>query len=443
MTSWKKLRIDDLGKVVTGKTPPTSKPEFYGGETQFLTPTDMDGRRTIYKTLRYLSDEGVNKVHSSLLPKGSVSVSCIGSDMGKAVVVGSKTITNQQINSIIVNDEFDNLFVYYNLSGRKDEIQFLASGAAQPIMNKTDFSNLPINVPNIKNQKAIASVLGALDDKIENNRRMNETLEEMARAIFKSWFVDFDPVHAKAAGKAPAHMDAKTAELFPNSFSDDGLPMSWEKKKFGNLISNTIGGDWGKETADDKHKDQVYIIRGTDIPSVRNNSKGNVPLRWVDPKKSTTRKLCEGDIVIEVSGGSPTQPTGRSLFITKEVLDRFDFPLIPTSFCRLMRPKDDKYTIFLYQHLSNLYQNGGTWEYQNQSTGIANFQTTYFLNNEDVIVPSDQILAAFNSLLLPILKKANNNENIVLAELRDTLLPKLMSGEIRVKDAEQEVEAAL
>lgn len=215
MTEWQNIRIGDLGRVVTGKTPPTSKPEYYGGITQFLTPTDMDERRIINQTLRYLSEEGVNKVSSSLLPKGSVSVSCIGSDMGKTVLIGKKSVTNQQINSVIVGDEFDNLFVYYNLSGRKSELQFLASGAAQPIMNKTDFSNLTINVPPLTEQKAIASVLGTLDDKIENNCRINVTLEEMSCAIFKSWFVDFEPVHAKSTGKAPAHMDAEISRSFP------------------------------------------------------------------------------------------------------------------------------------------------------------------------------------------------------------------------------------
>ena len=100
MTDWQDIRIGDLGEVVTGKTPPTSKSEYYGGTTQFLTPTDMDGRRIINQTIRYLSKEGENKVSSSLLPKGSVSVSCIGSDMGKTVLLGKKSVTNQQINSL-------------------------------------------------------------------------------------------------------------------------------------------------------------------------------------------------------------------------------------------------------------------------------------------------------------------------------------------------------
>ena len=357
-----------------------------------------------------------------------------------------KAYLNQRVGKFIPDEKNLNVdFLYYVLSSEQyEKILFSAgSGSGQPNLSPSIIQSIEIPYPPYKLQCKIGKFLQLLDNKIENNIRKNEILENMARTIFKSWFEDFDPVHAKAEGHAQAYMDEKTAALFPNSFDDDGLPIGWEKKKFGDLVGSTISGDWGKETKDNNHKDQVYIIRGTDIPSVRNNSKGKVPLRWVDPKKFSKRRLCENDIVIEVSGGSPTQPTGRSLLITKEVLDRFDFPVIPTSFCRMFRPKNEKFALLIHQHLSNLYHDGGTWEYQNQSTGIANFQTKYFLTNEDIILPPEKILTAFNSLLLPILKKANNNENIILSELRDTLLQKLMSGEIRVKDAEREMEAAI
>ncbi|MDB2699976.1 restriction endonuclease subunit S [Alphaproteobacteria bacterium] len=429
MTSWKKLRIDDLGKVVTGKTPPTSKPEFYGGETQFLTPTDMDGRRTIYKTLRYLSDEGVNKVHSSLLAKGSVSVSCIGSDMGKAVVVGSKTITNQQINSIIVNDEFDNLFVYYNLSGRKEEIQFLASGAAQPIMNKTDFSNLPINVPNIKNQKAIASVLGALDDKIENNHRMNETLEEMARAIFKSWFVDFDPVHAKAAGNAPAHMDAETATLFPSKFGDDGLPEGWKISSLEDFCESVKDGTHASPKSAEVGE---YLITTRHIVNGEVDLSNAYKISKEDYEEVNRRsKVDQWDVLISMIGT-----------VGEVCLVRDD-------------PKFAIKNLGLFKSRSRLH---GEWLYYFlKSTSAQNHLRASLRGTTQLYIPLGElrtfpcacppanILNSFGDLACVLSDKIghNLNENKTLAKLRDTLLPKLMSGEIRVKDAEREVEAAV
>ena len=223
---WKFLTIGDLGRIVTGKTPLTAVEGNFGGQIPFVTPSDMDGRKTISTTARYLTEVGAASVKGAKIPAGSILVSCIGSDMGKAAVAGRDCVTNQQINSIIVEDRFSNGFVYYNLSTRKDELRHQAAGgSAQPILNKGDFSRQKIMLPPLGEQKAIAAILGALDDKIELNRRMNATLEAMARALFQSWFVDFDPVRAKLDGRQPAGMDAATAALFPNRFHhvDDHL----------------------------------------------------------------------------------------------------------------------------------------------------------------------------------------------------------------------------
>ncbi len=123
----------------------------------------------------------------------------------------------------------DGRYLHYAMQSHFVRHQILWSeGTGSTVSNMRLPDLRALKIPrNGKHEQSISKTLGALDDKIENNRRMNETLEEMARAIFKSWFVDFDPVHAKAAGNAPVHMDAETATLFPSSFGDDGLPMSY------------------------------------------------------------------------------------------------------------------------------------------------------------------------------------------------------------------------
>ena len=229
-SSWTVKKIGDLGRIVTGKTPPTTEPENFGGDIPFVTPKDMDGRRIISKTERYLTKKGLEKVKTSYIPAGSVMVSCIGSQMGKVAIAGKNCVTNQQINSIMVNDENDALFVYYNLLNRQNELRYLTSGSAQPILNKNDFSQLEILLPPLPEQKAIAHILGTLDDKIELNRRMNETLEELAKAIFKSWFVDFDPVidNALKAGNpipdALAEKAARRRAILENARQNFPLP---------------------------------------------------------------------------------------------------------------------------------------------------------------------------------------------------------------------------
>jgi type I restriction enzyme S subunit len=182
----RKATLDQLGRIITGKTPPSTHPGYFGGRIPFVTPTDFDGRRLIEATGRYLTEEGAEFLRGCRIPRGAVMVSCIGSDMGKAAVARWDCVTNQQINSIIVDSGDDPLFVYYNLSARKAEIRAAASGSAQPILNKFAFGRLDILLPPPEEQRIIAHILGTLDDKIELNRRMNQTLEAMARAIFKS-----------------------------------------------------------------------------------------------------------------------------------------------------------------------------------------------------------------------------------------------------------------
>ena len=114
--------------------------------------------------------------------------------------------------------------------------KFINVGAVFTSLRCRDVPNFELPIPPIEKQRRIASLLGALDDKIELNRRMNATLEEMAPALFRSWFVDFDPVHARAAGQPPAHMQPETAALFPDSFGDDGLPEGWRMGSVADLV---------------------------------------------------------------------------------------------------------------------------------------------------------------------------------------------------------------
>lgn len=302
-------------------------------------------------------------------------------------------------------------------------------------------------------QTQISEVLGSLDDKIELNQRMNETLEAMAQAIFRDWFVDFGPSRRKLEGATDpliimgglvqdAERAQALADLFPAALGDDGLPEGWAHRPFGSLLSDTIGGDWGKDTSEGENAHPVAIIRGTDFPELEAGGVGKVPTRFTTVKKAARRKLLPSDILIEVSGGSPTQPTGRSIFITQSVLDRFSSDVVCASFCRRFRAVSHDAAVLAFEHLRNLYSEGGTWEYQHQSTGISNFQTTHFLEAEKVVFPGEELMEHFASLSGPMIEARYRNESMTLAATRDLLLPKLMSGEIRLSEAEGLMEAA-
>ena len=332
------------------------------------------------------------------------------------------------------------MFVYYNLSGRKSELQFLASGAAQPIMNKTDFSNLTINVPPLTEQKAIASVLGTLDDKIENNCRINVTLEEMSCAIFKSWFVDFEPVHAKSTGKAPAHMDAESAALFPSSFGEDGLPIGFSFKTLKDFDIEIESGKRPQGGIDKSLQEGVPNIGAESLQKIGDFEYSKV--KFVG--KEFSKKISKGwvqnyDVAIYKDGANVGDPRRVGLFGNGFPFDKF----MVNEHIFLLRSKElgQPFIYFLFQ--------SETLSHQLKSMGTSKAAQPG-LNQQEVlscefVAPPQVLLSAFNKLVLPLInhRLSLGLENQTLTQLRDFLLPKLMSGEISIKDAEREVETAV
>lgn len=321
-----------------------------------------------------------------------------------------------------------------------------AAGATRNALTKAMIEGFQIPCPPLEVQHQIGEILGTLDDRIVLLRETNATLEAIAQALFKSWFVDFDPVRAKVEGRMPEGMDEATAALFPDGFEESELgevPRGWALKPFGALLAHSIGGDWGSEQPEEKNTVRVAIIRGTDIPDLKIGRGNRVPIRYTSEKKLSTRQLQDGDIVIEVSGGSKDQPTGRSIYITDELLKRFDCPVEPASFCRLFRPVDKATGVLLAQHLQFIYDQGKTWEYQNQSTGIANFQTTHFLEKELVAIPPESALNVFSETVRALVDRTIASQIDELTQIRDTLLPRLISGQLRLTEVESQLAEAL
>ena len=386
-----------------------------------------------------------DKYKRTVLKGGEVLLTLVGSTGQSVVVPNSMAGWNvpRAIAVLRVSDDIGAEWVNCCLQSPiiKHFLDARANTTVQKTLNLKDVKDIPIPVPPTNYKKQALGTLVSLAKKLDNNRQINQTLEAMAQAIFKSWFVDFDPVKAKMNGEQPEGMDDTTALLFPEKLVDTEvgeLPEGWRLVAVGELLDKTIGGDWGKEEPDEKHTEEVRIVRGTDIPKLHSGAIESVPVRYVESKKLKTRKLERGDIVIEVSGGSKDQPTGRSLFISDNILKRLELPSEPASFCRRFKPKSYEIGLLLAVHFRLMYQAGKTWEYQNQSTGISNFQTKYFLEAEHIVIPSDDVLDAFVKQVSPMMDMIHSNQNIELAKLRDTLLPKLLSGEIELETAKEQ-----
>jgi type I restriction enzyme S subunit len=436
-SEWPYLRIGEIGTVTTGKTPSTSKPENFDGAFPFITIPDLGQGRDILHTARSISNIGAVALGNTKIPAKAVLMSCIAT-IGKTGITTKPSFTNQQINSVICGTGVIPEFLYYVFCQLGPEIEAAGGGGSVfTNVSKSKFSDVRVPVPPLPVQRNIVNFLTPIDDRITLLRETNTTLEAIAQALFKSWFVDFDPVHAKMQGRAPEGMDEATAALFPDSFEESELgavPKGWKLVPFGQLLSHTIGGDWGSDVADEKNDTRVAIIRGTDIPDLQSNANSRVPVRYTSQKKLAGRKLEDGDLLLEVSGGSKDQPTGRSLYLSAALLSQFDCPVEPASFCRLLRPLNKEVGMLLAQHLTYIYAQGKTWEYQNQSTGIANFQTTHFLETELVACPPDDVLKAFAETVQPLIARAHLTQIQELASLQDTLLPRLISGQLRISD---------
>lgn len=405
MGEWKSFQVGEIGKVITGKTPKTSISDNYGGYIPFLTPSDDMSVKYVRKTAKTLTEKGLSEVKNAILPANSVCVSCIGSDLGKVVITTRPTVTNQQINSIVVDEaRFDISFVYYAMRILGKKLNFISkTSTAVPIVNKSSFSSYEIECPSLKEQKQIAAVLSVLDAKIECNRMINDNLRQQAQALFKKWFVD--------------NPDA----------------ILWKEGTFSNLIEKTISGDWGKDSPSGNNTEMVYCIRGADIPEVRAGNKGKMPTRYILPKNYAAKQLVDGDIVVEISGGSPTQSTGRAAAVSDALLARYDKGMVCTNFCKALKPRAG-YSMYVYYYWQYLYDRDIFFSYENGTTGIKNLDINGFIETEPIVIAPEDLVEKFDAVCQTVFSKiyANGMENEQLALVRDTILPKLMSGEIDV-----------
>lgn len=288
----------------------------------------------------------------------------------------------------------------------------------------------PLNLPSLAEQERIATILSSYDDLIENNARRIKILEQMAQMLYREWFVDF---------RFPGHEKAKMVE------SEIGLiPEGWQVSNIGGLIEFQIGGGWGQEAPDDQFTRSAYVIRGTDIPQARSGSVAECPLRYHKESNFASRVLKAWDVVFEVSGGSKGQPVGRALLVHPKLISALEDGVICASFCKLLRPDASKIgTAHFYQYLVDIYSNGEIGKYQVQSTGITNFKFSVFMDNAKLPLPPKAIRGQFEDLSRPIMDAVVTlgRQNVNLRATRDLLLPKLVSGEIEVPQAEEAMEA--
>ena len=393
-----KVVVSDLGRIVTGKTPSTKNMQFFGGDYQFVTPSDLDWK-TYYcrSTERTVTDDARKAHHRQFIPANAVMITCIGNTIGKCGISSGDCLTNQQINSIIPHDEIDPRFVYYLLLQNTALIRSIGigGGSAAPILNKSSFSKIRLLVPPVQQWNAIADILSTYDDLIENNRRRIQLLEQTARLLYKEWFVYL---------RFPGHEHVKIK---------DGVPEGWEKKPLSALCTDIRESIHPKDVSPD-----IPYIGLEHIPrrSVTLNSWGTAG--EVDSSKF---RFLEGDILF-----GKIRPYFHKVGFT--LLDG-----ITSSDAIVIRPTEKCLYFYVLSLLASNKFIALASKTVREGSKMPRADWNFLLESE-FKVPSKAILGLFNEMMNPICSQLRTLalHNRKLGRSRDLFLPRLMSGKVAV-----------
>ena len=403
MPLFRSIKIGELGKVVTGKTPTSIRPELFGAIYSFLTPTDINGHARYVQPSRFLSEAGRISQPRLLLPRNAVCVVCIGATIGKTCIARVPSFTNQQINAVVVNEAVhDPFFVYHVLTTLRDDLRLMAGGAATPIINKSSFSDFEINVPTLPIQRRIAGILSAYDDLIENSQRRIKILEEMARRLYREWFVYF---------RFPGHEGCR---LVQSPLGE--IPEGWEVKSLGDIAvvnRSTIN-----------MRNPPNRLGYIDIASVSPGRVESVTDYLFSEAPGRARRIVShGDVL-----WSCVRPNRRS---HAQVMHPEENTIASTGFAVLTALKVP--ATFLYQATT-------TDEFvaylTNNATGAAYPAVTApTFENAKLVVPETALSQSFGELTIPMAEEVHVIQRQVdnLRRTRDLLLPRLLCGQIDVE----------
>ena len=419
MTEWQKIKLGDICDVVGGGTPSTKVDDYWNGNIPWLTPKDLSGysNRYISKGERSITEKGLQNSSAKMLPKGTVLLTS-RAPIGYVAIANNDVCTNQGFKSIVLNRElFSPEFFYYLLKNNIDYVVGMASGSTFAEISGSQVKNLEFEVPPLEIQRKIAGILGALDDKIEVLRAQNKTLEQMAQAVFQSWFVDFDIVRAKAAGLPAAdvckkyHITPDIYDLFPSAFSADNLPLGWEKKKLGDEFKITMGQSPSGDTYNEEKKG-IPFFQG------RRDFGFRYPMKRVYCTAPT--KFAEkGDVLVSVRA-----PVGD--------LNIANFRCCIGRGVAAVRHYTDS-TAYTFYHLKNLSRDFDV--FNEDGTVFGCIGKDDFLNLNFISCPQETLLKLLPQLDLFENKIYENSKQIrTLEQTRDTLLPQLLGGKIDVEN---------
>ncbi len=400
MTDWEMKQIKNLGRIVTGKTPPTNNLEYFGGDELFVSPKDLDwNSHYITETETRITSKALEKFKNQVIPRNTVMFTSLSFAFGKMGIASKPCLTNQQINSVIVNKENSPKFVYYLLRAYEPIIFSYNSGIDTPIVPKSVFEKIEVKIPSKKFQEKIAATLSAYDELIENNQRRIALLEKMAEEIYREWFVRM---------RFPGHEKVKKVK---------GVPEGWEIQKIGQLFNTSSGG----------------------TPPRENISNFNGEICWAKTGELKSTFVLDTEEKISQSGidSSSAKIYPRYTIVIAMYCAMPDISILAVDSatnqaCCAFFPKND-YFHYSYSYLLIKFA-------QKHMINFAHGAAQQNLSQElikgfPLLTPTKDLIIEYSKVAEPIFIQVEQlmKTNTYLRKIRDQLLPRLISGKLSVE----------
>ena len=384
MAEWLKTALIDIVELIGGGTPKTSKAEYWGGNINWLSVKDFNNEnRYVYSTEKTITEEGFNNSSTKLLKKDDIIISARGT-VGELAMIPFPMAFNQSCYGIRAKEGIDSIFLYYLIKNSVRKLKAITHGSVFDTITRDTFANIEVAIPDIKTQHRIAKMLADIDDKVENNQRINNNLGQQAKALYKDWFLDFSPFSTE--GNLPNGWRLGTVGDIIQLHDSKRVPLSGSERDKMEKLYPYYGAASLMDYVDNYLFDGIYLLLGEDGTVV--DSLGFPILQYVYGQFWVNN---HAHII-----------TGKEGFSVEE--------------------------LYLFFSLTNIKSivTGAVQQKVSQQN----------LKKVPAIIPSKEALSAFDDLIQPIFAQIRNlrDENAHLADLRDTLLPRLMSGELDVSD---------
>ena len=411
MAEWKKTSLLKIVTLIGGGTPKTSKAKYWGGNINWLSVKDFnDENRYVHSTEKTITEEGLNNSSTKLLRKDDIIISARGT-VGELAMIPFPMAFNQSCYGVRAKDGINSTFLYYLIKHSVRKLKAMTHGSVFDTITRDTFANIEVAIPDIETQQRVAKMLADIDDKVENNQRINNNLEQQAKILFKSWFVDFEPFN----GTMPSDWEIVPLEKiadFQNGYAfkskellNEPSPDCYQVFKQGHIARG--GGfipdgtkSWYPKSLASKLK--KFVLKKGDILMAMTDMKDNVA----------------------ILGNTAIMPLDNEYIVNQRVghLRANGYKGVTYPFIYLLTNSTD----FLVDLRSRA------------NSGVQVNLSSSEIKTSQTVLPSEKVNTAFSEITLPMFETiiSNQLENQRLLQLRDTLLPKLMSGELDVSNIE-------